>query len=126
MNDFISVDRSAKNSNGAVTKRLKDRFSKGLQMWIAPEGTRSKDGQLQRFRTGAFAVATDAGVPILPLVIHDAYKVLAKKDLLIHPRTKIHVTILPEISTEGFTSDDRAKLAEKAHGLFADALKAQH
>ncbi|MCO4763646.1 MAG: 1-acyl-sn-glycerol-3-phosphate acyltransferase [Myxococcales bacterium] len=46
-------------------------ISERLQVLIAPEGTRSKDGKLGRFKLGAFVLAAEAKVPILPVVLHD-------------------------------------------------------
>lgn len=66
----ICIDRS---SSGAMSKVIEDGkkwIGRGASVAIFPEGTRSKDGEIHRFKSGAFTLAKEAGVPILPAVMH--------------------------------------------------------
>ncbi len=66
----IIIDRgSASEAMGKVTERGRMWLSRGASVCIFPEGTRSKDGEIHRFKAGAFLLAKKAGVPILPVVL---------------------------------------------------------
>jgi putative phosphoserine phosphatase/1-acylglycerol-3-phosphate O-acyltransferase len=74
----------------------------GISVGIAPEGTRSLGGRLGPFKKGAFRLALAAGVPVVPIVIHDSWRVLPKKSLETHPAT-VHVEVLEPVPTKGWT-----------------------
>jgi 1-acyl-sn-glycerol-3-phosphate acyltransferase len=74
----------------------------GVSVGIAPEGTRSLGGALGPFKKGAFRLALAARVPVVPIVIHDSYRVLPKRAIAIHPAT-VHVDVLEPIATEAWT-----------------------
>jgi putative phosphoserine phosphatase/1-acylglycerol-3-phosphate O-acyltransferase len=67
-------------------------------MLIAPEGTRSPDGRLLPFKKGAFHVAMEARVPIVPIVFHDSWKRLHPRSGIVRPG-RVRVTVLPPIPT---------------------------
>ena len=77
---------------------------------IFPEGTRSESGELQEFKDGAFRLAVDAGVPIIPLAVHGTKTALRKHDWR-YGRARAEVRILEPISTEGLTKRDVPALA---------------
>jgi putative phosphoserine phosphatase/1-acylglycerol-3-phosphate O-acyltransferase len=84
----------------------------GISVGIAPEGTRSLGGRLGPFKKGAFRLALAAGVPIVPIVIHDSWRVLPKKALATHPAT-VHVEVLEPVPTAGWTLEALdARIAE--------------
>jgi putative phosphoserine phosphatase/1-acylglycerol-3-phosphate O-acyltransferase len=68
----------------------------GRSVALAPEGTRSTDGQLLPFRPGAFLLARKAGVPVVPLVLHNTAESMPKGSLVMQPAT-VRVTVLPPI-----------------------------
>ena len=61
-------------------EEAKRTMQSGVSVWIAPEGTRSPDGNLLPFKKGAFALAFEAGVPVVPLAIHGGPEILPKGD----------------------------------------------
>ena len=63
--------------------RLRDIVARGYSVMIFPEGTRTLDGNLGRFHKGAFALAEELGIPVLPIYIHGAYHVWPKTEGLI-------------------------------------------
>jgi len=77
-------------------------LEEGRSVAIAPEGTRSQDGRLGKFKRGAFHLARQAGVPIVPVVIHNALDALPNGSLVVRP-AEVKVTVLPPVSTEGWT-----------------------
>ncbi len=65
----IKLVRSSAGSRMAVLDQMADRLAKKVSVMVFPEGTRSRNGGLGRFRDGAFRVAQQAGVPVLPLAV---------------------------------------------------------
>lgn len=74
----------------------------GISVAIAPEGTRSTSKRLGTFKKGAFQVAMQAGVPVVPIVIHNALDVSPRGEFVYHPTT-VDVDVLPPVSTTGWT-----------------------
>jgi 1-acyl-sn-glycerol-3-phosphate acyltransferase len=66
---------------------------------IFPEGTRSPTDQLLPFKDGAFRLAIEAGVPILPLAIYGTRNAIARHDWRIHPATAVVEVLEPEPTT---------------------------
>lgn len=65
----IPIHRGDHESAVAMERECATTLAKGLSVTIFPEGTRSRDGVLGRFRPGAFRIAIAAGVPVLPVVL---------------------------------------------------------
>ena len=82
----------------------------GLSFLVYPEGTRSPDGRLQRFKKGAFVMAIEAGVPIVPVACSGAHRIMKKKSLVIHPG-KVTVRFGKPIDASGYTVEQRDDLA---------------
>jgi putative phosphoserine phosphatase/1-acylglycerol-3-phosphate O-acyltransferase len=102
--DTVFVDR--KNQGKAiealkpVVKTLRD----GLSVAIAPEGTRSAGDNLGVFKKGPFHVAMQAGVPVVPIVIHNATDVLPKGAFFVRPAV-VHVDVLPPVDTSKWKAE---------------------
>jgi 1-acyl-sn-glycerol-3-phosphate acyltransferase len=78
---YISIDRArAKDAMGSLD-RAAEKIRSGASVLLFAEGTRTKDGNLQPFKRGAFALAAKSGVPIVPLTINNSYTVLPKGSL---------------------------------------------
>lgn len=87
----------------------------GLSVVIAPEGTRSRDGRLLPFKKGAFALAVDTHIPVLPVALVGAWKVLGRGELL--PRGgEVRVVVGDPIPTDGMTAADREALMARVRG----------
>jgi len=93
---------------------LADRVS----VMIFPEGTRSTSGELLPFKDGAFRLAIDAGVPILPLVVHGTATALPKRDWRF-ARATAEVRVLEPIDTTGLTPADVPALKARVRDLIA-------
>lgn len=106
----IIIDRgSASEAMGKVTERGRMWLSRGASVCIFPEGTRSKDGEIHRFKAGAFLLAKKAGVPILPVVL-DGTTGLMRGKLRLNWRNTITIRILPPIEAERVQSTDTKEL----------------
>jgi 1-acyl-sn-glycerol-3-phosphate acyltransferase len=97
---FIFVDRrnreAAIRSLGEARAKLDD----GVLVWIAPEGTRSRDGALGPFKKGGFILAEEMGVPVLPISIHGTSTILPARTWDLRRDQPVRVTIHPRIGRE--------------------------
>ena len=109
----IPIDRS--NSATAIKRLNKEKDEKlkgGWSVVIYPEGTRTPDGKLKDFKKGAFMMAVQTGIPILPVVCNGAFKVLPKKTLAFRPG-HIKLNICPPIPTQGLSEEDVPELMSR-------------
>jgi putative phosphoserine phosphatase/1-acylglycerol-3-phosphate O-acyltransferase len=88
---------------------------------IAPEGTRTVSPKLAPFKKGAFHLAMQAGVPIVPIVIHNAGDVAPKGDFVFRPATVI-VDVLPPVDTSAWRVDTIDEHVREVRNMFARAL----
>ncbi len=86
-----------------ILPRLRDLRDRGYSIVVFPEGTRSADCSILRFRQGAFMLARELELDIVPMVLHGAGHYLPKKDFMFR-KGRITLKILPRISTA--TMDD--------------------
>lgn len=97
-------------------------ISRGASIAIFPEGTRSKTGEIQRFKGGAFALAKEAGVEILPVVLDGTTKIFKPKSIFFNWRNVLTIKVLPPISAEHVAETDSSVLAQEVQSLMTDAL----
>jgi 1-acyl-sn-glycerol-3-phosphate acyltransferase len=97
----------------------------GESLCAFPEGTRSRDGSVGPFKGGAFQVALQAGVPIVPISIRGSGAVLPASGFRVRPGA-IEVCIGEPIATAGLHAGDRHALARRAHDAVAAMLAAPH
>lgn len=100
--DTIFVDRQDTDQRDVLQRAL-DVLKGGRSLVIAPEGSRSTLGDIQPFKHGAFYLARKAGVPIIPIVLHNVKDALPNGGWLIRPAT-IRVTVLPPVPPEAIRS----------------------
>lgn len=111
----VFIDRQDRNrafESLTVARKSLERESPTIIMF--PEGTRSKTGALQPFKKGAFVLAIQTGVDIVPAAIFGSREVMRKGSFLIRPGT-IHVRFGEPIAVEGLGMDDRNALTARAH-----------
>ncbi len=122
MNRYIALRRGKKSSMHRMMEKSKEGLLQGNSMMIFPEGTRSKDGQLQPFRSGAFHLALNAQIPILPIVIKGTSKAIRKGGFLISKQHDLRVVILDPIPYNSFKDMEPKQLAEIVHNRIEDEL----
>tara|TARA_R110000824_G_scaffold45651_7_gene131887 strand:- start:1919 stop:3628 length:1710 start_codon:yes stop_codon:yes gene_type:complete len=93
----------------------------GKSIVIAPEGTRTLSPKLGPFKKGAFHMAIQAGVPMVPIVIHNAGDVAPKNEFLMRP-AKVRVDVLPAVDTSKWTSRTMNAHVAEVRGMFLEAL----
>ena len=117
----IELVRGKRESIAAAMDACRDRLSKHVSVMIFPEGTRSRDGELQKFKDGAFRLAIETGTPILPLALDGTRPALHKGDWRFGV-TDAEVRVLEPIETAGLSLDDLSTLRDRVHDLIADEL----
>lgn len=122
---YIAIDRSHGRQALKSLDNAASQIAAGKSVLIFPEGTRSTDGRLQAFKTGAILLAIKAGVPIVPIGFNGSHEVLPKGKLLAHSG-EIVLRIGTPIPTKGFTTKDKQQLTAKLYQAVADLLEARH
>lgn len=120
---FVPVDRAHPERAMASIDEAVGHMKNGVSFLIYPEGTRSRDGRLQRFRHGAFVLAIKAGVPVVPVACSGAHRVLAKKSLRVRPG-EVVVRFCRAIDSTEYSLERRGELAGRVHDAIAAALPA--
>jgi len=102
---FVEIDRSNRSKAYAALQEAGARMSEqGISLFIAPEGTRSRDGKVQTFKRGAFTVAKSMGFRVLPVAIDGAISVHRSGEKSVSLNEKVTVTILDSVSPSDFAS----------------------
>jgi 1-acyl-sn-glycerol-3-phosphate acyltransferase len=111
----IWVDRKNAESKKESLQKLKAVLSDGTSIVVAPEGTRNESTQtLLPFQNGAFKLAIETGLSIMPMAIIGAGKLMNKNSLLIKPGT-VHIYFSKAISPQSPLPEEIALLKDKAY-----------
>ena len=119
--DAVFIDREHIDDPGRALRPAAEALQDGRSIAIAPEGTRSRDGRLGRFKLGAFHLAREAGVPIVPIVIHNAQDALPYKAIFVRP-AEVKVTVLPPIDAVGWKTADVHSQADTLRARYLEVL----
>ncbi len=107
---MVSIDRGVAGRAVRSLRRVTDILRSGQSVACFPEGTRSRDGSIGPFKSGSFAMAIDAGVPVVPVALSGTGAVLPRSGFRVRPGT-IRVRVGRPIPTAGLTAAQRAELA---------------
>jgi 1-acyl-sn-glycerol-3-phosphate acyltransferase len=119
---YISIDRSGRKSALRSIKNAAEIIRNGVSVIIFPEGTRSQDGNLKSFKNGGFVLAVDAGVPIIPVIIHGTWQIMSKNQLRIKPG-RVLLEIHQPVETSDFSRKTKNELLEKVRRIISDGLE---
>ncbi|MBZ5696430.1 MAG: 1-acyl-sn-glycerol-3-phosphate acyltransferase [Acidobacteriia bacterium] len=117
---FIPVDRAAREAIEIADVAVRN-MKEGLSFAIFVEGTRSPDGRLRPFKKGAFAMAIQAGVPIVPVSIAGAHRLMRKGDWIVRPGV-VTIRFGPAVDASRYTMESRAELLARVESLVAAGL----
>jgi 1-acyl-sn-glycerol-3-phosphate acyltransferase len=121
MAGFVPVDRGNREAAMASVDQALEHLHHGVSYLIFPEGTRSPDGRLRPFKKGSFVMAIRAQVPIVPVSVIGAHKVMLKGELGVHPGS-VTVRFHPPVAVAGCTMEHRDTLAAQVQAIVASAL----
>lgn len=117
LNDYVKLKRGDKKSIEEMFKKCEELIAKGNSIFIFPEGTRSHDGKLQKFKPGAFILAKKMKVPILPVVINGTRAALPKYTLKFHGVHEFTIKVLDEIPYEKFKDMEIEEISEMVRNI---------
>ncbi len=119
----VLIDRENSASAIEAMSPLVDAMRvEGKSVCLSPEGTRAPTIKLSTFKKGAFHLAMQAGVPIVPIVIQNSGDVQPKGDMLYHPGT-VEVEVLPPVDTSEWSADTINKHVADVRDMYLRALE---
>jgi 1-acyl-sn-glycerol-3-phosphate acyltransferase len=118
---FVPVNRESARSGIASAELATERLKQGLSFLAYPEGTRSYDGRLLPFKKAIFAIAINARVPIVPMVLIGAQKIAPKGSLRIKSG-EVTVRFGDPIDASAYTITQRRELANRVRAAMAALL----
>jgi 1-acyl-sn-glycerol-3-phosphate acyltransferase len=121
---FVELDRSARERAIESLERAKTALARGTSIWIAPEGTRSRDGSLGAFKHGGFHLAAGAGARILPVTVVGTRSILPAKGARVVPGAVVRVTVHPPIDPAEYGSEVNDSLVHAVRSSIESALSA--
>lgn len=124
LNRYISLERGKGSSMRKMMADAARTIKEGNSVMIFPEGTRSKDGRLQPFKTGAFHLALENRVPILPITITGTSKAIRKGGFLINKNFHIQARIHDPIPFEAIKGKDSKEVTAIVHEKIKKAMGA--
>jgi len=117
----VPVDRSNSPSAVESAKVATEMLRRGKSYVVYPEGTRSPDGRLLPFKKGAFMMAIEAGVAVVPVTVSGATRIMPKAKIEVHPST-VRLTIHHPIPTAGYARDNVTELVSRTRQQVLSAL----
>jgi len=98
--EFIEVDRSNHARAVQSIERAAQLIRDGVSIYLAPEGTRSRDGRIGPLKKGGFHLAKDTGTPIVPVAIRGTIDILPRGTRSMHAGKRVEVTIGEPIAVD--------------------------
>jgi len=121
--NVMAIDRSNRESAIRTTEAAAQRIKSGVSFAVFVEGTRAKPGELLPFKKGAFYMARQAAVPVVPVAIKNSDVLMGKGTGEARSGT-IEMVLMKPIDTNGLTTDDDIdRLVADVHALIAKELE---
>ena len=118
----VYVDRGDPTQSRAALAGAVERIQSGTSVLIFPEGTRMPTAEPGPFKKGAFHMAMQAGVPIVPVVIRNAGELMGASGIAMRPGT-VDVHVLEPIDTSDWQAEDLGTIVPAVRQLFVDTLE---
>ncbi len=120
----IFVDKSSPAALRHTMQRAESTLKGGMSLVVFPEGSRTYTGKMQAFRRGAFQLAMEFHLPVVPVTIEGAYDVFPRTAIAPHWGT-INVTIHKPIAAP-INEDDRRRVIDESYAAVHSALQPKH
>ena len=117
----VYVDRGNRSQSRAALAPVVEKLRSGISLAMAPEGTRSATPTPGPFKKGAFHIAVQAEVPVVPVVIRNAGDIMWRASLVARPGT-VDVAVLPPVPTVGLGPDEVDDLCDRVRQQFVATL----
>lgn len=122
MNNYVSLVRGDAVSIERMLDACRAHLRQGSPVMLFPEGTRSEDGQIKAFKRGAFTLATELGLPLVPIVVDGTRDILPKHGFLLRQdrRQRMRVRVLAPVPVA--IGDDARELGERVREQMVEEL----
>ncbi len=122
---FISIDRGHREKAIVSLQRAAEKIRKGINIVIFAEGTRSLDGEIAPFKKGAFLLAINSRVDIIPVTISGTINIMHKYGGLSNVgfRRQVHMIVSEPIPTSGLTPENRDDLKSRVETVIKDQFE---
>jgi 1-acyl-sn-glycerol-3-phosphate acyltransferase len=117
--EFVSIDRSDLEQAIRDLAEARRKMESGIVLWIAPEGTRSRDGKIGSFKKGGFMLALETGALIVPIGIRGAREVLPAKTLRFALGRTAEIHVGRPIDASAYGSDRAALMRDVKRAIRA-------
>lgn len=117
----IFIDRSNPIASQKSLERAEKQLINGISVVIFPEGTRTKTGLMSKFKKGAFRIATDLSLPIIPVTIRGSFERLPRNTVYVSPGT-IEMIFHDPIDVKLYDTDQTPKLIQDTWNIINDSL----
>ncbi len=117
----IFVDNSSRMGVKQTMEKAESQLAGGMSVVVFPEGSRTRDGRMHGFRRGAFTLAVEFGLPVVPMTIDGAFDVMPRNSKIPRPG-RIVLTIHEPIEAPKGGTHDLAALMEESARVIASAL----
>src|SRR5882724_238839 len=120
--NVIAIDRSNRERAVETLKIATELLRSGISFGVCPEGTRARPGEMLPFKKGAFHMAVEAGVPVVPMAIRNSDQLMGKGAAEAWPGT-IEMVMLPPVETSWISTDeDLRKLVDQVQHMIMKEL----
>lgn len=123
MAGHIFIDRESPKGSQESLKIASNVLKNGVSVIIFPEGTRSTDGTMGKFKKGAFQLAEELQLPLLPVTINGSYAVMPKKSTSLNWH-RMNIIIHPPIPAKGLDNKNKEEIIEQMRASSAEAYSA--
>lgn len=122
MNGYVKLKRETKSGVRHMLIQCKKSLLMGNSLFFFPEGTRSKDGLMRKFKAGAFSLAKKMELPILPVVINGTKNALPKHSLDFHGKCQFRIEVLDEIPFDNYKDSTPDEIANTVRDLIVSRV----
>lgn len=117
----IFINRDSPKAAQRSLEKAKAALQNGVSVVIFPEGTRTWDGKMGRFKKGGFKIATDLGLPIVPVTLRGCFERMPRNTLNISPGP-IEMHVHEPIDVQSYSHDSLQELMQKTWDVMDSAL----
>lgn len=120
LNQYVKIARGDRKSIKEMMATCRKWLNQGASLMLFPEGTRSPDGEIKEFRDGAFKLAHDCNVPVIPIVVDGTHPMMPKGSNIFKFTGNVTVRVLPPVYPKDF--ETVRKMNEYVHDLMVAEL----
>ncbi|HEV2881222.1 MAG TPA: lysophospholipid acyltransferase family protein [Pyrinomonadaceae bacterium] len=121
--NIMAIDRSNRERALTTVRAATESIRSGVSFGVFAEGTRARPGQLLPFKKGAFYMAIETGVSVVPVAMKNTDRLMGKGEGTAYPGT-IEMVVLPPVETKGLSTDEDVKrLTAEVRALIAEELE---